>query len=84
MKAGEWKVVANIYARTLVTAMVEGKYPKYLGDCQSIMPGYMYLTGAIRLNFLGQEVTQLKQFEGIQAGQEEIQVDWDHLNKATG
>jgi len=39
LNAGEWKVVANISANTLVTAIVEGKYPKNLGDCHIIIPG---------------------------------------------
>jgi hypothetical protein len=34
-------VVANISARTLVTAIVDGKYPKYLGLCHNIIPGYI-------------------------------------------
>lgn len=39
MKAGEWKVEANISAIKEVTAVEEGKNPKKVGDCHCIIPG---------------------------------------------
>ena len=43
LNPGVWKVVANIYAITLVTAIDDGKYPKYLGDCHNMTPGRILL-----------------------------------------
>lgn len=43
---------------TLVTAIAEGKYPKYFGDCHNITPGSIFysasfITSSIGLPFSG-------------------------------
>ena len=42
LKPGVWYVVANIYAMIFVTAIADGKYPKYFGDCQNMTPGSIF------------------------------------------
>lgn len=39
LNPGVWTIVAYISAMTFVTAIADGKYPKYFGDCHNIVPG---------------------------------------------